>query len=463
MPKRRGHSKPMNAFEKRAVFSLAGIFGLRIFGLFLILPVFALYATGLEHTTPFLIGLTLGAYGLTQALLQIPFGILSDRWHRKKAIVLGLLIFAAGSLIAGLSDSIYGVLLGRLVQGAGAISAAVIALMADLTREDQRTKAMAIIGVGIGFVFMASMILGPIFEQWVGVNGIFLFTAVAAILAIPVLLMITPDPQRVSQLEGQQTIKDQLIQVLQNPQLLKLDFGIFVLHCVLTAMFVVIPFTLIELGGLEKTQHWKVYGSVMVLGVIGMVPFLLISHQREKVQASMRSAVFILCAALLVLAININTSWWGVLIGLAIFFVGFNTMEAMLPSLISRIAPISSKGTATGVYSSAQFFGVFVGGALSGGLSGSYGYQAVMIFCFSLLLIWFLVSLFTKPFILHERHLIKMGSDDPVLLRERLELLGNIQGVKEVVLLEDEPLAYIKTDPDDFDPRHVQAVTGESI
>ncbi|MCP4010310.1 MAG: MFS transporter, partial [Proteobacteria bacterium] len=278
----------MTALERRAVFSLAGIFGLRIFGLFLILPVFALYATGLEQATPFLIGLTLGAYGLTQALLQIPFGVLSDRWDRKKAIILGLLIFALGSIIAGLAESIYGVLAGRLIQGAGAISAAVIALLADLTREEQRTKAMAVIGVGIGFIFMASMILGPVFDQWVGVKGIFYLTAVASILAIPVLLRITPEPKRLRHAQSAHTIRMQIAQVVRNPQLLQLDFGIFALHAVLTSIFVVLPFTLIDLGGLEKSEHWKVYSSVMVLGVIGMLPFMAVSHQREKTRGAMQ-------------------------------------------------------------------------------------------------------------------------------------------------------------------------------
>ncbi len=301
----------MTELERRAVFSLAGIFGLRIFGLFLILPVFSLYATELEYATPFLIGVTLGAYGLTQAILQIPFGVLSDRWDRKKAIILGLLIFALGSVIAGLSDSIYGVLTGRLVQGAGAISAAVIALLADLTREEQRTKAMAVIGVGIGFVFMASMILGPVFESWVGVDGIFLLTAVASLLAIPVLLKITPEPRRLGNTGGVSSIKTQLVQVIKNPQLLQLDFGILVLHLILTSIFVVIPFVLLELGGMQKQEHWKIYSTVMVLGVIGMLPFMAVSHQRKKVRGALQLAVAILCIALLVMLLSVSDNWWG--------------------------------------------------------------------------------------------------------------------------------------------------------
>lgn len=459
MSKRRRQTSPMNAMERRAVFSLAGIFGLRIFGLFLILPVFAIYATDLENATPFLIGLTLGAYGLTQAMLQIPFGVLSDRWHRKKAIIIGLLIFALGSLIAGFADSIYGVLAGRLIQGAGAISAAVIALMADLTRESQRTKAMAIIGIGIGFIFMLSMMLGPIFEQWIGVNGIFLMTAVAAILAIPLLLIITPDPKRLTHIEGTQPIKTQIKEVLKNTQLRQLDFGIFALHAVLTAIFVIIPFVLIDLGGLAKTDHWKVYSSVMVLGVIGMLPFMKISHQPEKVLGAMRLAVFILCLGVLLMLLNVDANWWGLLIGLALFFVGFNTMEATLPSLVSRIAPLASKGTATGVYNSAQFFGVFIGGATGGWLSGAFGFQAVLWFCLFILTSWLLLTIFTKELKLHESKLINMGVKDAYELKQRANKLRAVAGVEEVFLVAGEAMAYLKVDPDLYNSEQVSKLT----
>jgi MFS family permease len=450
----------MTALEKRAVFSLAGIFGLRLFGLFLILPVFALYATELEHATPLLIGVTLGAYGLTQAILQIPFGVLSDRWDRKKAIVLGLLIFALGSLIAGTADSIYGVLVGRLVQGAGAISAAIIALLADLTREEQRTKAMAVIGVGIGFVFMASMILGPIFEQWVGVNGIFIMTAAAAIFAIPVLLKITPEPRRLSHAQEPQSIKTQIGLVMRNPQLLQLDFGIFSLHAVLTSIFVVVPFALIELGGLDKSAHWKVYSSVMVLGVIGMLPFMAVSHQREKTRGAMQLAVLLLSLAILVMLLSINDNWWGLLAGFALFFAGFNALEAMLPSLVSRVAPIASKGTATGVYNSSQFLGVFVGGSVSGGLSGQFGFQAVFILCLGLSLAWLVVTFVAPALKLYDSRLVDLGHGDIDELEAKAKQLGGVRGVIEVSLIADEAVAYLKLDPDTIDREGLDRLAG---
>ncbi len=447
----------MTALEKRAVTSLAGIFGLRIFGLFLILPVFALYATGLEHATPFLIGLTLGAYGLTQAILQLPFGVLSDRWNRKKAIVLGLVIFAVGSLIAGMADSIYGVLAGRLIQGAGAISAAVIALLADLTREEQRTKAMAVIGVGIGFVFMASMILGPLFERWIGVQGIFLMTAVASILAIPVLLKITPEPKRLSSHQAQKSVMAQVAEVIKNPQLLQLDVGIFVLHAVLTSTFVVVPFALVDLGGMAQGEHWKIYSSVMVIGVIGMLPFMAISHRRDTVRLAMRLAVLVLCIGVGLMMLSINGHWWGLLTGLALFFIGFNTMEATLPSLISRVAPISSKGTATGVYNSVQFLGVFVGGASSGMLSGRYGYQAVFILCLGLLLLWLAVTIFAPALTLYDSKLIKLDKAED--MHAAAAQLSEVNGVLEVSLIADEAVAYLKVDPVIYDEEAVAGIS----
>ena len=448
----------MTTLERRAVFSLAGIFGLRIFGLFLILPVFSLYAAELEHATPFLIGLTLGAYGLTQAILQIPFGVLSDRWDRKKAIILGLLIFALGSVIAGLADSIYGVLAGRLIQGAGAISAAVIALLADLTREEQRTKAMAVIGVGIGFIFMASMILGPLFELWVGVNGIFMLTAVAAVLAIPVLLKVTPEPKRLSKAGESHSVKTQVAQVMRNPQLLQLDFGIFVLHTVLTSIFVVLPFLLIELGEMQKAEHWKVYSSVMVLGVIGMLPFMAVSHNREKVRGALQLAVLILCIAVVTMLFSVGGNWWGLLTGLALFFVGFNTLEATLPSLISRVAPIASKGTATGVYNSSQFLGVFVGGAASGWLSGLYGYQAVFILSLCFTLLWLLISFAAPALKLYDSKLVHLGQGDAAELEATAVQIGEVPGVVEVSLIADEGVAYLKIDPDTVDSEKLESL-----
>ncbi len=448
----------MTPIERRAVTSLAGVFSLRLFGLFLILPVFALYAEQLEHNTPALIGLTLGAYGLTQAILQIPFGLLSDRWGRKNTIIFGLVIFIIGSVIAAMSDSIYGVLLGRLVQGAGAISSAIVALLADLTREDQRTKSMAVIGVGIGVVFMLSMMLGPLLDNLIGVSGIFWLTALFSILAIGVVKYYTPEPETTYLHREAQPVVGQIGSVIRDGQLLRLDFGIFSLHLVLTAMFVVVPSLLLEQGELAKTAHWQVYVPVMLLGVVGMLPFMAMSHQRDKVTLLFRLAIAILVLGEATMYFMVGTSWWGLLAGLTIFFVGFNTLEATLPSLISRVAPAASKGTAMGVYNSAQFFGVFVGGASAGWVAGLYGAKFVFLFCLAVVTLWLLWAMLSPAFRLGESRLLHVGECDADQVRLVKNALLDVAGVEDVTLWQGEPTAYLRIDRDNLDENALEAV-----
>jgi MFS family permease len=454
--------EPMNAIEKKAVFSLAGIFGLRIFGLFLILPVFALFADELSGATPTLIGVTLGAYGLTQAILQIPFGILSDRWGRKKAILLGLLIFAIGSVVAAYAETIYGVMVGRMIQGAGAISAAVIALLADLTREEQRTKAMALVGVSIGFIFMLSMMLGPLLDNFIGVRGIFGLTAVFALLAMAVLMKVTPNPVQSTLHRDAEPVVSQLKEVMQDSQLRRLDFGIFSLHMVLTAIFVVVPFQLIELGGLEKMIHWKVYVPVMLAAIITMVPFLILSQQTSKIRGVFIAAITLVAIALVILSWSASSQWWPFVVGLVVFFAGFNALEAMLPSLVSRVAPAGSKGTATGVYNSAQFLGVFVGGSVAGFLSGFYGPGMVFLFCLSVIIVWLGWTIAVPAFTLYSSKVINVGSrTDEELSALKIQLL-NLAGVQDVSLLSGESTAYLKIDDKQFQQADLNHILKET-
>ncbi len=450
----------MNALEKRAAWSLASIFGLRIFGLFLILPVFALFAHDLHGATPALIGLTLGAYGLTQALLQIPFGLLSDRWGRKRSIALGLIIFAIGSLIAASADSIYGMFIGRMIQGAGAISAAVIALLADLTRDEQRTKAMAMVGISIGFIFMLSMMLGPLLDKFIGVRGIFLLTAAFALLAIAVLYKVTPSPIESNLHRDAQPVLGQISDVLADAQLRRLDFGIFALHAVLTALFVVVPFELIELGNLPKLAHWKIYVPVMLLAIVGTLPFLVLSHRKDKIQIVFLAAIALLATALLVLALSAGTAWEWLLLGLVLFFAGFNALEAMLPSLISQVAPAGCKGTATGVYNSAQFFGVFIGGTAAGSLSGQFDASAVFWFCLILALLWLAWVFIAPAFVLYDSQQFNIGIRSDSELSKLKQNLSDLQGVIEVSLTQGETTAYLKVDKQHFDSEQARALIG---
>jgi MFS family permease len=379
----------MTARELRASLGLASVGGLRMLGMFIILPVFALYAEQLRgggsHT---LIGVALGAYGLTQALLQLPFGWLSDHWGRKRTIYLGLTVFALGSFIAASAHDIYIVILGRVVQGAGAVSAAVIALAADLTRDEQRTKAMAIIGMTIGATFALSLIAGPVLSRFIGVPGIFALTGVLALGALAVVRWAVPDPVA---LHGPaQAAPGRLGALLRNPDLARLDWGIFVLHAVLMALFVVVPFNLRD-AGLAAERHWQIYLPVMVVSVLIMLPPMLAAERRGRQKIAFLAAVGVLLAAQLILA-GAQGSLPGLVLGLVAFFAAFNLLEASLPSLISRLAPAGQKGAAVGIFTSLQFLGAFAGATAGGLVSQHLGAPAVYLLCGLLTLSWLLVA-----------------------------------------------------------------------
>lgn len=382
-------SAPMTPAERRATFSLAAIFALRMLGMFIILPVFALHADSLAggHDKT-LVGLAVGAYGITQALLQIPFGILSDRWGRKSTLYLGLLIFAFGSFIAAAAESIHMVILGRVVQGAGAVSAVVIALLADLTREEQRTKAMAVVGMTIGVTFAVSMVGGPVLNRWIGVPGIFLLTGFLALGAWAVVRFLVPEPQ--AMIVATDRTRTSFFQVLRRRELARLNYGIFALHAVLTALFVVVPFRLRE-AGLPVDHHWQIYLPVMLGAFVLMVPPMLLSERRRKQKSVFLGSIFFLTVGQVVLSWTTLTLW-ALAAALLLFFTAFNLLEASLPSLVSRMAPADAKGAAVGVYSSVQFLGTFVGGAAGGALSQHLGGNAVFVFCAALSASWLVVA-----------------------------------------------------------------------
>lgn len=353
----------MNAFEWRATGGLAAVYAVRMLGLFMILPVFALYARGLPGVTPFEIGLALGAYGLTQALLQIPFGLLSDRWGRKPLIIAGLLIFAGGSALAAGADSIGWIIAGRALQGAGAIAAVASALLADLTREAKRTVAMLVLGVGIGVSFTAAMVLGPVLAKWVGVPGIFALTALLAVACIPLVLWVVPAAPAPAR--AHRGVFRNMAAVLADRQLLRLDAGVFILHAILTALFVALPLTLADDLAVDRADHWLIYLPVMLASVALSLPLIQVGERRGH-----SKALFV--AAVAVLAMAAGGLVWaqqglvGVVLGLFAFFVAFNVLEASLPSLVSRVCPYQLRGAGMGVYSSSQFLGAFFGGALGG-------------------------------------------------------------------------------------------------
>jgi len=376
-------SDAMSRDEKRAGAGLASIFALRMLGLFLILPVFAVHARtipGGDDMT--LVGIALGAYGLTQAMFQIPFGMASDVFGRKRVIVIGLLLFALGSAVAALATDIWWVIGGRVLQGAGAISAAVTALAADMTREQHRTKVMAMIGSSIGLVFAVSLVAAPALYAAIGMAGIFWMTAAFAIGAIGLVTHVVP-PAPPLPAGPKPPFRD----VLLDTQLLRLNLGIFTLHMVQMAMFVVVPGLLIRHGGLPLASHWKIYLPAVLASFVLMVPAIIIAEKRDKVQPVFVLAIGLLLVTLLVMWFG-NTNFMVVAGGLLSFFVAFNILEAMLPSMISRIAPPRAKGAALGVYNTTQALGLFVGGALGGWLMKNFDAGAVFMFDAAMVALW---------------------------------------------------------------------------
>lgn len=382
---------PMTREERRAGMSLAAIFALRMLGLFLILPVFAAHAEQIPGGDDLmLVGLAIGAYGLTQAFLQIAYGAASDRFGRKPVIVFGLVLFVVGSVVAAIADDIWMIIAGRVVQGAGAISAAVTALAADLTRDQHRTKVMAMIGSSIGLVFALSMVIAPLLYAVIGMSGIFWLTAVLAVGAIGVLLKVVPEAPPVPRATGR------IVDVLRDGQLMRLNFGVFALHLIQTTMWVLVPSALVASGGLPVPEHWKVYLPAVLLSFVVMVPAVILAERHDKMKPVFNAAI-----ALLVI---VQFGLWlfgDALIPLALlltlFFIAFNVLEATQPSWISRIAAPGAKGTALGVYNTLQSLGLFLGGALGGWLGQTFGTGVVSLFCVMLGLAWLALSTSMNP------------------------------------------------------------------
>ena len=379
----------MNPLEIRAGLSLASLFALRMLGLFLVLPVFAVHAAthleGGDNQT--LVGLALGIYGLTQGVLQIPFGMASDRYGRKPVIVFGLVLFAVGSFIAALDTNIWITILGRAIQGAGAISAAVVAMAADLTREQHRTKVMAMIGASIGLTFAVSLMLAPPLYRAVGMGGLFTVVGLLAFAAIAVVIFVVPpQPAAAASSDSGASLAD----VLRDVELLRLNFGIFALHMVQVAMFVVVPVALVR-GGLDVQLHWKVYLPVVLVSFALMMPPIFFAERRGKIKQ------LFLASILTMLGVQAGFALWldsltGVTLMLAAFFVAFNILEASLPSLVSRIAPASARGTAIGVYNTTQALGLAAGGVAGGWLAQNQGNVSVFVFGFVLIALWLIFA-----------------------------------------------------------------------
>lgn len=443
------HSERMSADETRAAGGLSLVFAFRMLGMFMVLPVLATYGMDLQGSTPALIGLAIGAYGLTQALLQIPFGMISDRIGRLPVIYIGLLIFAFGSGVAAVSDSIWGVIAGRVLQGAGAISAAVMALLSDLTREQHRTKAMALIGMSIGLSFAVAMVVGPLVTRAFGLAGLFWVTAGMALVGMLIIALVVPKPSRSIQHRESGVAREAFASTLRNRDLLRLDFGIFVLHAILMASFVALPLALVERGGLVKEDHWWVYLTALLVGFVAMLPFIIYGEKQRRMKSVLIGAIATLLACELYFwQFGAGLLSW--VLGAVLFFTAFNLLEASLPSLISKVAPAGGKGTAMGVYSTGQFLGAALGGILGGWLFSQGGLDWVFAGCALLAGLWLAVALTMRepPYVTSLRMTLSPSALAETGLAARLRA---IPGVADAVVVAEEGALYVKMDSRQLD------------
>jgi len=429
--------------ERRAVAALSGIFSLRMLGLFMLLPVFGLHAHEYTGHTPMLVGVAIGIYGLTQGLFQVPLGVLSDRFGRRPVITFGLVVFALGSVMAAVADDIWGVIAGRALQGAGAVAAAVMALASDLTRETHRTRVMAVIGASIGVAFVLALVLGPMITELAGVSGLFWVTAALAVLAIGLLYFGVPTPPRMTTRGGSALVG--LGVALRDRQMLRLHAGIFILHAVMVATFVALPIALRDRAGIDVADHWKVYIGVLVASVVFTVPLVFIADRAGRSCAVLVLGVMLLGLAFAGLA---GASAGGVVLlaFLIVWFTGLNTLEAILPALVSRVAPMRARGAALGVYSTSQYLGAFAGGILGGWFLGVGGERAVLAACAGVCVVWALIALGLRE----PRRLSVEQLPVGVVERDSVDALTTrllaVPGVVEAVVVAEERIAWLRVD-----------------
>lgn len=449
----------MTPSERRVTGTLSAIYILRMLGLFLLLPVLALYAETLPGATPAKIGLALGMYGLTQALFGIPFGSASDRFGRKPVITVGLLLFSAGSVLAATAHSVMAIIAGRALQGAGAVAAPIMALLADLLRPEQRSKGMAAIGISIGAAYLVSLPLGPVLAAWLTVPGIFLLIAVLALVMIGLLWWLVPTPVAA---RSTRQAQGQLRQVLTDPHLLRLDFSIMALHVLMTGTFVVLPPLLRDQLQLPPEHHLWLYLPTVVLSVVAMVPLIVYAERQARLKQ-----VFIAMVALLGVGLAVLMAGSHVLVavaaGLLAFLIAFNVLEATLPSMMSRLAPMAGRGAAMGVYSTAQFLGAFIGGAGAGWLRGHYGTQGVLLAGLAVCVVWLAVSAGLRAPAKLQTRLVDVGQVRPQRARALTEELSALPGVAEAVVIPEEGVAYLRVDNARFDPACLQQVAGVRV
>ena len=446
----------LNNIEKSAAFSLAAVFGLRMLGLFMILPVFAIYGTHLEGYTPIWLGLAIGAYGLTQSILQIPMGILSDKYGRKPIILIGLVVFCLGSVVAAMSDTIYGVIIGRCLLGMGAIASVLFALAADLSREEQRPKVMATIGMCIGLSFTVAMVLGPILAESFGLSGLFWFIAIGTVIAMFMIQFMVPNSVHKAPKGDNVALPDQLSQLFRHSQLSRLNLGVFILHMALTACFITLPQQFVD-NGLALEQHWQLYLPTLLGSFFLMVPFMIIAIKKQREKQMFTFAVALLALSLFLMWYLPN-GFTALVIAVVLFFTAFNYLEATMPSILSRLAPAGVKGSAMGIYSSSQFLGAFSGGVLGGVLADKFGTQSIFLAMALLTVIWLFAAASMKPLKKSKSYSFATELTSEEQADDVAETLINMPGVLEATLIYTEAVAYLKVDDKIVNLQEVKAL-----
>ena len=379
----------MNSTERLLALKVSLIMSVRMLGLFMLFPVMSVYAGDYDSSTPFLIGMAIGIYGLTQALLQIPFGYLSDRFGRKPILIIGLLIFLLGSIVAANATNIIFVVMGRALQGGGAISAVLMAFLADSVSENNRAKANAFVGFQIGVAFMVSLIIGPIITSRIGLSGLFWVIGLLSIIAMLIVLSLQHSKPinyyRLSFGAFRETLGRELV---------TLDFSVFSLHLILASGFIVMPLLIMENQIVSMADNWQLYLPAVLLSFIGMIPLIIISEKFKKTKYILLLSIFLLIISQIIFFISdLNFSVF--LITLTIFFVAFNSVEAILPSLLARTANPSKRGLAMGIFSTSQFLGTFIGGAIGGLIYDIYDLNSVFLFTIFVAIIWWFMVLFS--------------------------------------------------------------------
>ena len=435
----------MQPEEKRAAFAVAGVFSTRMLGLFMIFPVFALFAQQeFKDVTATQIGIAMGIYGLTQAFLQIPYGMLSDKYGRKPLIVAGMLIFAIGSVICAEADSIEMMIIGRAIQGMGAVAAVLMATVADLVSEQFRLRAMSIVGMTIGLSFTVSLVAGPVLAEWFGVRGIFWAIALLALIGILLTIYAIPEIKHQHFQREAEADPKQFKDVLKDKELLRLDFGVFTLHATLTAMFVALPIMIRDYAGMDSLHHWELYLPVMILSFVLMVPFIIQAESKGRMKQIYLGAIATIGIAQL-LFMTVHNGFWAFFIIFLIFFTAFNLLEASLPSLVVKMAPADKKGTASGIYSTSQFLGAALGGALGGYFYQHYGYNGLFGMTATLAFLWWLFAMGMKnplPLSIASIPLPEGVKDVQQLQQAFLQL----EGVHQVVVMPEDQRIYFKID-----------------